>query len=186
MVLNAGLRLAAQPDAPRKGCSGCLPSSRLKSTGPAPPPPCPAATRTITILSGLWAAPRVRTSSCRKMISPRLRWPKRLQGQAQAAVYQLLFTLAEDWDEELLSARSAARAKALPGVNRHPKPRFNPKGFGFLGSAVKVCLFRAFGGICTALRPQKAFRTVCFRFPAFFRKFLQKDFTNHFQNILGK
>ena len=27
---------------------------------------------------------------------------KRPQGQAQAAVYQLLFTLAEDWDEELL------------------------------------------------------------------------------------
>ena len=28
---------------------------------------------------------------------------KRPQGQAQAAVYQLLFTLAEDWDEELLA-----------------------------------------------------------------------------------
>ena len=28
---------------------------------------------------------------------------KRPQGQAQAAVYQLLFTLAEDWDEELLT-----------------------------------------------------------------------------------
>ena len=27
---------------------------------------------------------------------------KRPQGQAQAAVYQLLFTLAEDWDAELL------------------------------------------------------------------------------------
>ena len=37
---------------------------------------------------------------------------KRPQGQAQAAVYQLLFTLAEDWDEELL-APVVQRAKEL-------------------------------------------------------------------------
>ena len=37
---------------------------------------------------------------------------KRPQGQTQAAVYQLLFTLAEDWDEELL-APVVQRAKEL-------------------------------------------------------------------------
>ena len=37
---------------------------------------------------------------------------KRPQGQAQAAVYQLLFTLAEDWNEELL-APVVQRAKEL-------------------------------------------------------------------------
>ena len=37
---------------------------------------------------------------------------KRPQGQAQAAVYQLLFTLAEDWDEELLTP-VVQRAKEL-------------------------------------------------------------------------
>ena len=54
-VLNAGLRLAAQPDAPEE---------RLPRA--APPVPCPAATRTITILSACGLRPRVSApSSCK-------------------------------------------------------------------------------------------------------------------------
>ena len=79
-VLNAGLRLAAQPDAPEKRLQRMLaPSSRLKSTAlprAAPPVPCPAATRTITILSACGLRPRVSAPSSCKCFLPRLRWPK--------------------------------------------------------------------------------------------------------------
>lgn len=52
---------------------------------------------------------------------------KRPQGQAQAAVYQLLFTLAEDWDEELLpllcnAPRSFAGSKSGPESRRFYPP----------------------------------------------------------------
>ncbi len=120
-VLNAGLRLAAQPDAPEERLQRMLAivqTEKHRVAPAAPPVPCPAATRTITILSRLWAAPEsIRTLKRCKCFLPRLRWPKkRPQGQAQAAVYQLLFTLAEDWDEELLPC-CATRRGALPGVN---------------------------------------------------------------------
>ena len=52
----------------------------------------------------LWAAPEsIRTLKLQMLSAAFALAQKRPQGQAQAAVYQLLFTLAEDWDEELLT-----------------------------------------------------------------------------------
>ena len=61
----------------------------------------------------LWAAPEsIRTLKLQMLSAAFALAQKRPQGQAQAAVYQLLFTLAEDWDEELL-APVVQRAKEL-------------------------------------------------------------------------
>ena len=52
----------------------------------------------------LWAAPEsIRTLKLQMLSAAFALAQKRPQGQAQATVYQLLFTLAEDWDEELLA-----------------------------------------------------------------------------------
>ena len=114
-VLNAGLRLAAQPDAPEERLQRMLAivqTEKHRVAPAAPPVPCPAATRTITILSACGCAreyphPQAANAFCRVCAGP-----KAPAGQAQAAVYQLLFTLAEDWNEELL-APVVQRAKEL-------------------------------------------------------------------------
>ena len=64
-------------------------------------------------LARLWAAPEtIRTLKLQMLSAAFALAQKRPQGQAQAAVYQLLFTLAEDWDEELL-APVVQRAREL-------------------------------------------------------------------------
>ena len=77
VVLNAGLRLAAQPDAPEERLQRMLAIVQTeKHRVAAPPVPCPAATRTITILSACGLRPRVSAPSSCKCFLPRLRWPK--------------------------------------------------------------------------------------------------------------
>ena len=94
-VLNAGLRLAAQPDAPEEKLHRMLETVHTEKHRVAPgcatcAMPCGNAPETI------------RTLKLQMLSSAFALAQKRPQGQAQTAVYQLLFTLAEDWDAELL------------------------------------------------------------------------------------
>ena len=55
-------------------------------------------------LARLWAAPNaVRTLKLRMLAAAIRLAQKHPQGEKQTAVYQVLFTLAEDWNEELLA-----------------------------------------------------------------------------------
>ena len=75
-VLNAGLRLAAQPDAP---------AEKLHD------------------LTRLWNAPAaLRTLKLRLLDALLTLAEQRPDADAQYVIYQGLFTLAEDWDESLL------------------------------------------------------------------------------------
>ena len=115
-VLNAGLRLAAQPDAPAETLQRMLDITRAEKHAVAPncatcAMPC-GNTNDYDFVR-LWAAPEsIRTLKLQMLSAAFALAQKRPQGQAQAAVYQLLFTLAEDWDEELL-APVVQRAKEL-------------------------------------------------------------------------
>ena len=102
-VLNAGLRLAAQPDAPEERLQRMLAIVQTEKH---------RNTNDYDFVR-LWAAPEsIRTLKLQMLSAAFALAQKRPQGQAQAAVYQLLFTLAEDWDEELL-APVVQRAKEL-------------------------------------------------------------------------
>ena len=115
-VLNAGLRLAAQPDAPEERLQRMLAIVQTEKHRVAPgcatcAMPC-GNTNDYDFVR-LWAAPEsIRTLKLQMISAAFALAQKRPQGQAQAAVYQLLFTLAEDWDEELL-APVVQRAKEL-------------------------------------------------------------------------
>ena len=106
-VLNAGLRLAAQPDAPEERLQRMLAIVQTEKHRVAPgcatcAMPC-GNTNDYDFVR-LWAAPEsIRTLKLQMLSAAFALAQKRPQGQAQAAVYQLLFTLAEDWDEELLT-----------------------------------------------------------------------------------
>ena len=142
-VLNAGLRLAAQPDAPEEKLH------RIR-TGPKAP-------------AGAGADRRLSAA-----VHP-------CRGLGCGAS----------------SARSAARAKALPGVNRHPETAFLTR---------KVCTFRLPRKCCEKsafFRALAAFARHCVRkkhsgqfvsrFPAFFRKFFaKKTLQTISKNILYK
>ncbi len=117
-VLNAGLRLAAQPDAPEEKLHRMLETVRTEKHRIAPGcASCamPCGNTNDYDLARLWAAPETIRTLKLQMLSAAIRTlklqmlsaafalaQKRPQGQAQTAVYQLLFTLAEDWDAELL------------------------------------------------------------------------------------
>lgn len=63
----------------------------------------------------LWNAPEgIRTLKLEMLSAAAALAEKHPQGEAQTAVYQVLFTLAEDWDEELL-APVAQHARELCG-----------------------------------------------------------------------
>ena len=106
-VLNAGLRLAAQPDAPEERLQRMLAIVQTEKHRVAPGcATCamPCGNTNDYDLARLWAAPEtIRTLKLQMLSAAFTLAQKRPQGQAQAAVYQLLFTLAEDWDEELLT-----------------------------------------------------------------------------------
>ncbi len=131
-MLNAGLRLAAQPDAPEEKLHRMLETVRTEKHRVAPGcASCamPCGNTNDYDLARLWAAPEtIRTLKLQMLSAAFALAQKRPQGQAQAAVYQLLFTLAEDWDEAS-SARSAARAKSFAGSKSGPESRrFYPPG----------------------------------------------------------
>ena len=193
-VLNAGLRLAAQPDAPEEKLHRMLETVRTEKHRVAPGcASCamPCGNTNDYDLARLWAAPEtIRTLKLQMLSTAFALAQKRPQGQAQTAVYQLLFTLA-GLGCGASSARSAARAKALPGVNRHPETAFLTR---------KVCTFRlprkcceksaffcalaAFARHCVRKKHSGQFVS---RFPAFFRKFFaKKTLQTISKNILYK
>ena len=106
-VLNAGLRLAAQPDAPEEKLHRMLAIVRTEKHRVAPNcASCamPCGNTNDYDLARLWAAPNaVRTLKLRMLAAAIRLAHKHPQGEKQTAVYQVLFTLAEDWDEELLA-----------------------------------------------------------------------------------
>ena len=106
-VLNAGLRLAAQPDAPEEKLARML--SIVRAEKHAVAPNCascamPCGNTNDYDLARLWSAPEpirpLKLQMLSAAFSLALRHPR---GEAQTAIYQVLFTLAEDWDEELLA-----------------------------------------------------------------------------------
>lgn len=105
-VLNAGLRLAAQPDAPAEKLERMLSIVRTEKHRVAPNcATCamPCGNTADYDLARLWAAPEaVRTLKLQMLSAAFALAQKRPQGEAQTAVYQVLFTLAEDWGEALL------------------------------------------------------------------------------------
>ena len=106
-VLNAGLRLAAQPAAPEEKLHRMLSIVRTEKHRVAPNcASCamPCGNTSDYDLARLWAAPdAVRTLKLRMLAAAVQLAQKHPQGEAQTAVYQVLFTLAEDWDAELLA-----------------------------------------------------------------------------------
>ena len=106
-VLNAGLRLAAQPDAPEEKLHRMLAIVQTEKHHVAPNcASCamPCGNTNDYDLARLWAAPDgVRTLKLRMLAAAFALAQKRPKGEAQTAIYQVLFTLAEDWDEALLA-----------------------------------------------------------------------------------
>ena len=75
-VLNAGLRLAAQPDAPEEKLHRMLETVRTEKHRVAPGCASCAMPCGNTILSACGLRPRVSAPSSCKCFLPRLRWPK--------------------------------------------------------------------------------------------------------------
>lgn len=99
-VLNAGLRLAAQPDAPEEKLARML--SIVRAEKHAVAPNCascamPCGNTNDYDLARLWSAPEpirpLKLQMLSAAFSLALRHPR---GEAQTAIYQVLFTLAED------------------------------------------------------------------------------------------
>lgn len=105
-VLNAGLCLAAQPDASEEKLRRMLAIVRAEKQRVAPNcASCamPCGNTADYDLTLLWNAPEPILSLKLQMLSAAAALArKRPFGDAQTAVYQVLFTLAENWDEELL------------------------------------------------------------------------------------
>ena len=179
-VLNAGLRLAAQPDAPEKRLQRMLAivqTEKHRVAPAAPPVPCPAATRTITILSACGCAreyphPQAANAFCRVCAGPKAPAGSGAGRRLSAAVHP-----CRGLGRGASCPCCATRRGALPGVNRHPETAFLTR---------KVCTFRlprkcceksaffcvlaAFARHCVRKKHSGQFVS---RFPAFFRK-LQK------------
>ena len=105
-VLNAGLRLAAQPDAPAEKLQKMLDIARTEKQAVAPhcaPGAMPCGTTADYALPRLWNAPAaLRTLKLRLLDALLTLAEQRPDADAQYVIYQGLFTLAEDWDESLL------------------------------------------------------------------------------------
>lgn len=106
-VLDAGLRLAAQPDASEERLQRMLSIVRTEKQRVAPNcATCamPCGNTNDYDFTRLWNAPEnIRTLKLQMLSSAVTLAGKRPQGEEQTAIYQVLFTLAEDWDEELLA-----------------------------------------------------------------------------------
>lgn len=132
-VLNAGLRLAAQPDAPEEKLARML--SIVRAEKHAVAPNCascamPCGNTNDYDLARLWSAPEpirpLKLQMLSAAFSLALRHPR---GEAQTAIYQVLFTLAEDWDEALLLPVAENAQKLCAEEIPPQKVRFLPAGF---------------------------------------------------------
>ena len=117
-VLNAGLRLLAQPDVPEEKLQQMLTIVRTEKHRVAPNcATCamPCGNTTDYDLARLWNAPQdVRALKLRMLAAAIRLAQQRPAGDKQTAVYRVLFTLAEDWDEALLLP-AAQQAEELCG-----------------------------------------------------------------------
>lgn len=105
-VLNAGLRLAAQPDAPAEKLQKMLDIARTEKQAVAPNcATCamPCGNTADYDLTRLWNAPAALRALKLRLLDALLTLAEqRPDADAQYVIYQGLFTLAEDWDESLL------------------------------------------------------------------------------------
>ena len=194
-VLNAGLRLAAQPDAPEERLQRMLAivqTEKHRVAPAAPPVPCPAATRTITILSACGCAreyphPQAANAFCRVCAGPKAPAGSDTGRRLSAAVHS-----CRGLGRGASCPCCATRQGALPGVNPGRKaaaftrrvcsgsvPGTNQKGPPFL---------RVFVGSSVILLHQKCI-PVSFTpdFLPFSESFLQKKtLQTIFKNILYK
>ncbi|MFQ9499871.1 MAG: hypothetical protein ACLR0Q_01130 [Faecalibacterium sp.] len=194
-VLNAGLRLAAQPDAPEERLQRMLAIVQTEKHRVAPGcATCamPCGNTNDYDLARLWAAPetyphpQAANAFCRVCAGPKAPAGSGAGRRLSAAVHP-----CRGLGRGASSARSAARAKALPGVNRHPETAFLTR---------KVCTFRlprkcceksaffcalaVFVRHCVCKKHSGQFVS---RFPAFFRKFFaKKTLQTISKNILYK
>lgn len=117
-VLNAGLRLLAQPDVPEEKLQRMLSIVHTEKHRVAPNcAACamPCGNTNDYNLARLWNAPQdVRALKLRMLAAAIRLAQQRPAGDKQTAVYRVLFTLAEDWDEALLLP-AAQQAEELCG-----------------------------------------------------------------------
>lgn len=117
-VLNAGLRLLAQPDVPEEKLQRMLSIVHTEKHRVAPNcAACamPCGNTNDYDLARLWNAPQdVRALKLRMLAAAIRLAQQRPAGDKQTAVYRVLFTLAEDWDKALLLP-AAQQAEELCG-----------------------------------------------------------------------
>ena len=105
-VLNAGLRLAAQPDAPAETLQRMLDITRAEKHAVAPncatcAMPC-GNTKDYDLTRLRSAAPATRQLKLRLLQTVFRLAAQRPDADAQLAIYRGLFAFSEDWDAELL------------------------------------------------------------------------------------
>ena len=105
-VLNAGLRLAAQPDAPEEKLARMLSIVRAEKHAGAPncatcAMPC-GNTKDYDLTRLRSAAPAVRQRKLRLLQAVFCLAAQHPDADVQLAIYRGLFAFSEDWDEELL------------------------------------------------------------------------------------
>lgn len=105
-VLNAGLRLAAQPDAPTETLQRMLDITRAEKHAVAPncatcAMPC-GNTKDYDLTRLRSAAPTVRQRKLRLLQAVFCLAAQHPDADVQLAIYRGLFAFSEDWDEELL------------------------------------------------------------------------------------
>lgn len=105
-VLNAGLRLAAQPDAPAETLQRMLDITRAEKHAVAPncatcAMPC-GNTKDYDLIRLRSAAPAVRQRKLRLLQAVFRLAAQHPDADVQLAIYRGLFAFSEDWDEELL------------------------------------------------------------------------------------
>ena len=106
-VLNAGLRLAAQPDAPEEKLHRMLETVRTEKHRVAPgcafcAMPC-GNTKDYDLTRLRSAAPAVRQRKLRLLQAVFCLAAQHPDADVQLAIYRGLFAFSEDWDEELLA-----------------------------------------------------------------------------------
>ena len=192
-VLNAGLRLAAQPDAPAETLQRMLDITRAEKHAVAPncatcAMPC-GNTKDYDLTRLRSAAPAVRQRKLRLLQAVFRLAAQHPDADVQLAIYRGLFAFSEDWDEELLDPVIAQTEKVLPPVKSARRTRriypicFSPKSKP--SPVGKSPDFRRETGISA---PRTAAGTfLCIADPVscrFCEIFLEKGFTNEPQKII--
>ena len=127
-VLNAGLRLAAQPDAPAETLQRMLDITRAEKHAVAPncatcAMPC-GNTKDYDLTRLRSAAPAVRQRKLRLLQAVFCLAAQHPDADVQLAIYRGLFAFSEDWDEELLDPVIAAGKPEFPVPGRLPERFF--------------------------------------------------------------